>query len=148
MFVSQKTHYALRALFELAVAPEGCNRSIREIARAQEIPPRFLEAIMADLRRAGFVASRRGSRGGYVLAIDPRRIRVGDVVESLQGPVGPVACAEEGAQGSCGTQRDCPFTPMWQRVNRAVRAVYDDTNLADLAREQRASAGYEPDYVI
>jgi Rrf2 family protein len=118
-----------------------------EIAERQEIPTRFLEVIFSQLRQGGFVESRRGSRGGYQLAKTPEALTVGEVVRFIQGPVGPVACAD-GQSPGCGTSADCALRPMWKRVHDAVSDIYDGTNLADLASEQRRLSNFVPNYAI
>ena len=85
MAITQKSKYALRATLELAVRFGQGPISIGEIAKAQAIPARFLEAILAQLKRAGLVESRRGNEGGYVLSRPPARISVGDVLRVVQG---------------------------------------------------------------
>src|SRR6188474_3334919 len=104
--LSNKGRYAVRALFDIAFYNEGRPTQVKDIAERQAIPPRFLEQIFQDLKRAGLVASRRGPRGGYQLAKTPAEIKLGDIVRALEGPieVGPArpmgqASAEEQSEG-------------------------------------------------
>ncbi len=90
MSVSQKCQYALRAVFELASRHGDAPTSIREIAQAQAIPPKFLELILVQLRKAGFVESRRGAHGGYFLAVGPAALTVGEIIRFIDGPIAPV----------------------------------------------------------
>ncbi len=141
MIVSQKTEYALRALYELATSRRAGPRSVADIAQVQAIPPRFLEAILGELRRGGFVESRRGARGGYLLARRPREVTVGEVVRFVQGPRREPE-PDPGAPGAA-------LAGVWQRVEGAVDAIYDGTSLADVvADQQRRAERYVPDYVI
>ncbi|MHC4807793.1 MAG: RrF2 family transcriptional regulator, partial [Planctomycetota bacterium] len=87
MRISKKCRYALRAIFELALRDSGQPVKIHEIAGAQNVPPRFLEVILNELRHAGFVDSRRGNGGGYMLARDAKDLTVGEVIEYIQGPI-------------------------------------------------------------
>jgi len=85
--LSNKGRYGVRAIFDIAFHSGGKATQIKDISRRQAIPPRFLEQIFQDLKRAGLVTSKRGPRGGYALAIDPDDVRVGDIVRALEGPV-------------------------------------------------------------
>lgn len=87
MKLSSKSRYGVQAVFDIAFHNEGRAAQIKEIAERQSIPPRFLEQIFQDLKRAGLVGSRRGPRGGYQLAKDPTEIRLGDIVRALEGPI-------------------------------------------------------------
>ena len=87
MRVSAKSHYALRALNELAGRSDGAAVSAEEIGRLQDIPHGFLQAILADLRRAGVVVSQRGQSGGWRLARDADKVTVADVIRAVDGPL-------------------------------------------------------------
>ena len=121
-----KGEYALQAIFDLASQRQGEPVKIAEIARRQHIPQKFLELILASLKQGGFVESRRGAEGGYLLARSPESISVGEVLRFVEGP----------AQGKGRSRRktDCPFTGMWQEVDRAVGSIVDRTTFADLLR--------------
>jgi len=148
MAVTLKCQYALRAVFELALARGTGPVKISSIATRQAIPPRFLEIILNELKQAGFVDSRRGSSGGYLLAQSPRDLAVGDVIRYVEGPIGPVQCVS-GDTSDCPLLRDCVFLPMWQRVQEAMTEVYDGTTFAALVDEKRRrEETYVPNYVI
>ena len=148
MLVSQKCQYALRALFELARREGSGPAKIAEIAEVQAIPPRFLEVILSQLKRGGFVESRRGSEGGYTLARRPAKLTVGDIIRFVEGPIGPVTCLESDGD-DCPLGANCVFLPMWEKAHQAMSSVYDGTTLQDLLdQEQRMSAGYVPCYSI
>ena len=134
--VSQKCQYALRALLELAKRLGQGPIKVGDIAEAQAIPPRFLEVILSELRQGGFADSRRGSEGGYVLTRSPRGLTVGDVIRFVEGPIGPVDCAEGPAEADCRKYGSCVFLPMWDRVRRAVSEIYDGTTFQDLIEQE------------
>lgn len=90
--VSQKCQYAIRAAFELSRRYGQGPVKIGDIAEAQAIPLRFLQVILNQLRRAGFVESKRGADGGYLLARQPDRVTAGDIVRFVEGPLVPIAC--------------------------------------------------------
>lgn len=87
MKLSNKGRYAVRALFDIAFYNEGRPTQVKDIAERQAIPPRFLEQIFQDLKRAGIVASKRGPQGGYSLARPANQVRLSDVVHALEGPI-------------------------------------------------------------
>jgi Rrf2 family transcriptional regulator, cysteine metabolism repressor len=134
--VSQKCQYAIRAVFELARRQGQGPVKISEIAETQAIPVRFLEVILNQLRRAGFVQSRRGAGGGYLLARQPDRVTVGEIVQFLDGPLVPVACMAEKAAKECLLHGNCVFIGMWQRAAKAVSDVYDLTSFQDLIDDE------------
>ncbi|ODT82263.1 MAG: Rrf2 family transcriptional regulator [Pelagibacterium sp. SCN 64-44] len=132
--ISQKAKYALRALVSLARAGRGESRMIAEISREQAIPKKFLEQILLELKRAGFVASRRGRMGGYELLKAPEEITYGEVLRLIDGPIAPLPCLSKIAYRKCADCRDeasCEIRHVFERVTLATRAVLDRTSLAD-----------------
>ena len=126
MNISVKGEYALQAIFDLA-AQNSCEPiKIAEIAQRQKIPQKFLELILAGLKQAGFVESRRGAEGGYLLARAADSITVGEVLRFVEGP--------QSSKGRPRRKAGTPFTDMWQQVDRAVSEVVDKTTFADLLR--------------
>ena len=130
MRVSAKADYAIRAAVELAAAGDGPVKGER-IATAQEIPSNFLENILADLRNAGIVASRRGADGGYWLARAAEEISLADVIRAVDGPlanVRGVRSEQLSYQGSAEGLRD-----VWVAVRASLRGVLEQVTLADVA---------------
>ncbi len=149
MNVSQKCQYALRALFELAKRSAHRPTTIGEVAQAQAIPPKFLELILGELRQGGCVESRRGAHGGYLLAVPPTALTVGEVIRLVDGPVGPVRCVAGRKQTDCPLYGECAFMGMWKRARDAVAEVYDGTTFQDLIDEELVSRSeYVPSYCI
>lgn len=136
MLVSQKCEYALRAVFELSRCNGRLPVKIVDIADAQAIPHRFLEVIMNELKQGGFVESRRGRDGGYLLARPAETMRVGEVIGFVEGPLGPVDCVESKSTKSCRLYGNCALLPMWEKVRDAISGVYDNTTFQDLVNEQ------------
>ncbi len=126
MNLSVKGDYALQAIFDLASQPQGEPVKIAEIARRQRIPQKFLELILASLKQGGFVESRRGAEGGYLLARAADSISVGEVLRFVEGP----------GHGKARSKRkpESPFASMWQDVDRAVGEIIDRTTFGDLLR--------------
>ncbi len=127
MNISVKGEYALQAIFDLALQKPGEPVKIAAIARRQKIPQKFLELILAGLKQAGFVESRRGAEGGYLLARSADSLTVGEVLRFVEGP--------QTIKGRPRRKPDTPFGEMWQRVDRAVSGVIDKTTFADVMRE-------------
>ena len=113
MYISVKSDYALQAIFDLAAQRPGEPVRIADIARRQKIPQKFLELILAGLKQAGFVESRRGAEGGYLLARPPESLTRGRSA-ALRGR----ACAA--ARATTARQAETPFTGMWEQVDQAV----------------------------
>jgi len=136
MQVMQKSLYALRAVFELAKCSNQGPKKIADIAEAQAIPPRFLETILSQLKQAGFVESCRGKDGGYVLIASPEELTVGQVMEFMQGPVGPTACLiDKSRVNKCSLRKDCIFMEMWKKIHDAILEVYNNTTFSDLMKQ-------------
>jgi len=136
MNISVKSEYALLAIFDLAMQSPGELVKIADIAGRQKIPQKFLELILASLKQGGFVESRRGAEGGYLLARQPDQITIGQVVEFLEGKK-----TKRGAQDA--------FTDVWKRVDQSVAAILDHTTFAELARRWKESQKrYVPNWEI
>ena len=150
MLASQKTLYALRAVFELAKRRGQGPVKAEQIAAAQAIPQRFLEVILAQLKGSALVWSRRGSEGGYILARSPESLSVGEVIDLIQGPCGPIDCLAANPKGAmCPLHGDCAFMSMWQDVQQAINNVFTTTTFAVLvARQEQQRQQYVPSYAI
>lgn len=132
--ISQKARYALRALVALTRAGEGESLMISEIAADQDIPKKFLEQILLELKRNGIVMSRRGKAGGYLLLKGPAEISFGEVLRIIDGPIAPLPCLSKIAYRrciDCKSEEDCEIRHVFSRVTDATRAVLDRTTLAD-----------------
>lgn len=137
--ISQKCQYAIRAVFELSRQYGQGPVKISHIAEQQDIPVKFLEVILNQLKTGDFVDSKRGSSGGYFLMQYPENITVGQIITFIQGTVKPVSCVESAGSGNqCSLKNKCVFLPMWRKVHEAVTDVYDKTTFADLVRQDAA----------
>jgi Rrf2 family protein len=125
-----KADYAVRAAVELACAGDGPVKA-EQIAEAQGIPLNFLENILAELRRAGIVHSRRGAAGGYLLARAPEDVSLADIIRAVEGPLANVrglSPDELEYPGAAGRLRD-----VWVALRASVRSVLEQVTLADIA---------------
>ena len=146
MNISKKCQYALRAIFELAWRDNGQPVKIHKIARAQGISPRFTEIIMNDLKHAGFVESKRGKEGGYMLAREAKDLTVGEVIEYIQGHIAldPDDSKTSGNKTFLGREA---FKEFWKEVNNAIIDVCETKTFAHLidyeeSRRKRCAPNY------
>jgi Rrf2 family protein len=137
--VSAKTDYALRAAAELAASGGGRPVKAERIADAQDIPLRFLENILSELRHAGIVESRRGAEGGYLLARPPAETPLADVIRAVDGPLANVSGHRPESLEYRGSAE--PLREVWVAVRAGLRDVLEGVTLADVA------AGELPDAV-
>jgi Rrf2 family transcriptional regulator, cysteine metabolism repressor len=136
MNISVKSEYALLAILDLAMQSPGEPVKIADIARRQKIPQKFLELILASLKRGGFVESRRGAEGGYRLARAADQITVGQALRYL----------ENGQNARRGPEI---FSDLWRRVDAAVDGILDQTTFAELVRRWKESqTRYIPNWDI
>jgi len=126
MRISVKGEYALRAIFDLAAQPSEQPVKMAQIARRQKIPQKFLELILAGLKQGGFVESRRGAEGGYLLARPADSLTAGEVLRFVEGALGAKSRGKRKAV--------TPFSQMWREVDEAVSEIVDRTTFAGLVR--------------
>jgi Rrf2 family protein len=134
--LTNKGKYGLKAIIHLARLEPAETAQVADIARANNISKKFLDAILLDLRNAGMLRSKKGPGGGYALAVPARSIKVGAVVRALDGPIAPIACASRTAFRACTDCNDgttCPVRKVMTEVRDAMAGVLDNTTIADLA---------------
>ncbi|MDR1997892.1 MAG: Rrf2 family transcriptional regulator [Candidatus Margulisbacteria bacterium] len=136
MRISYKCDYALKVLLELTLSLNKGVVSSQELSKRLDIPLKFLEQVLADLRKGGFVESRRGNIGGYVLVGNPARVMLGKVIRHVDGPVEPIECLNAHYR-NCRDIKSCVYKKVWGRVNKAVTDVIDNVSLEDMARDVR-----------
>jgi Rrf2 family transcriptional regulator, cysteine metabolism repressor len=138
MMFSTKAEYGVRVMVELARRAGGDPVPLAEIAAHDGLPLAYLEHLVARLRKAELVDSRRGSRGGYMLARPPQQITMAEVVAALEGSIAPIECISEAADGSIVCSREssadhvCPTKLLWTRVRMSIVSTLRETTLADL----------------
>lgn len=137
MKITYKGDYALKAILDLSIN-YGKLVTIHDLAKRAEVPVKFLEQVLLDLKRGGFVESRRGKIGGYLLARQPRDIKLGEVVRFIDGPIEPIACIEKEYTG-CRDIYRCVFRNIWQQVARSISDIIDNITFEDLASSLRVS---------
>nr|WP_274383164.1 Rrf2 family transcriptional regulator [Pinisolibacter aquiterrae] len=134
--MTNKGKYGLKAMVHLARLPVGATVQSAEIASTEHISKKFLDAILLDLKNAGFVRSKKGPGGGYTLARPAEDIVVGAIVRALDGPLAPIACASRTAYQPCDDCDDltaCAVRLTMLEVRDAMAEVLDRLSLADMA---------------
>ena len=135
--LSKKAKYAIKALLRLADHQQGEPMRIADLARMEQIPPKFLEFILLGLKNNGVLQSRKGKGGGYLLARDPATIYLGQIVRMFDGPLAPVPCASQTAYvrcADCQNEEVCGVRLAMKEVRDATAKVLDGTSLASLRR--------------
>ena len=153
MKLSLRGEYALRALLVLGVNYKQPVVGIKAISRQQNIPKRFLEQILHDLKSAGVVESKRGVAGGYRLARAPQDISIASVVRHIEGALAPVSCVSERfyEKCSCPDEARCAIRNVMKEVRDAVVSIVERLTIADLcdrARKLQDIHANPTDYVI
>ncbi len=139
--ISVKGEYALQAILDLTLQETASPVKIASVAKRQKIPQKFLELILAGLKQGGFVESRRGADGGYMLARSPDQITVGEVLRFVEGARSNKAAARR--------QNETPFSDMWRRIDSAVSDILDNTTFAEIARNwKEKQSTYVPNWEI
>jgi Rrf2 family protein len=133
-------------MLHLAGMEKGQPALVADIARHNNIPKKFLDAILSELRNAGMVQSKKGKGGGYVLARPAHEIRVGQIVRTLDGPLAPIRCASHNYYRPCDDcdEENCAVRLMMYEVRNAISRVLDDRTLA----EMRSLSSIERDELV
>ncbi|HSW10468.1 MAG TPA: Rrf2 family transcriptional regulator [Bacillota bacterium] len=133
MRVTTRGRYAVMAMFDLACRRSAEAVPLKQIAEHQGLSERYLEQLMAPLRRAGLVRSVRGAQGGYTLGRPPGAISVGDILRVVEGPISPVACVANPL--ACARTDGCVTRGIWSRLRDRMVELLDSISLADLCQE-------------
>jgi len=136
--LSKRTQYSLRALYALTRKVGEGPVLITNLAQEETIPKKFLEQILVSLKSAGFVSSKKGKGGGYVLAQPPEKITIGSVIRAIEGPLAPLPCASETRFRKCDECVDiqtCGTRIVMRQVRDAMAAILDETTLTMVCRK-------------
>jgi len=140
MKITYKCDYALKAVLDLALHHGGELVTIHDMAKRIDAPIKFLEQVLLTLKNGGFIESRRGSVGGYLLSKSPDKITIGEVVRFIDGPTDPISCVKEG-YSNCADINRCVFKKIWQKVSKATSDIIDNVTFGDLVSQ--VSTGQE-----
>lgn len=136
--LSKRTQYSLRALYALTRKFGEGPVLITTLAETETIPKKFLEQILVSLKSAGFVSSKKGKGGGYVLAQPPEKITIGAVIRAIEGPLAPLPCASETRFKKCDECVDiqtCGTRIVMRQVRDAMATILDKTTLATVRKK-------------
>jgi Rrf2 family protein len=145
--LTKKAKYGLKAMAYLAGVEPGQTALVADIASENQIPKKFLDAILSELRNAGFVYSKKGKGGGYMLARPPSEINVGNLVRTLDGPLAPIQCASRRLYRRCDDCVDedhCAVRLVMLEARDAIARVLDNTSLAQMRAMGEAGKAPEP----
>ncbi|MBI1186341.1 MAG: Rrf2 family transcriptional regulator [Alphaproteobacteria bacterium] len=137
--LTSKAKYALRAMIDLAAQHGESPTFIGDISERQDIPRRFLENILLELRKHGLVSSQRGKFGGYALAHDPEEITFADVIRAIDGPLALTPCTSRTRYQQCEDCHEarCPLRGALGQVRDASAAILESTSLASALSPRR-----------
>lgn len=137
MKLSTRSRYGLRAILELAMEYGAGPLQIKVIAKRQDISNKYLEQLMAILKSSGLVRSIRGAKGGYILAKEPREVRVSDIFTALEGPLVTVDCLDH--PEFCTRCTDCVTRHVWAEIQNSIQGVMESITLQDLVDKSKSS---------
>jgi Rrf2 family transcriptional regulator, cysteine metabolism repressor len=134
MKITFKGDYALKAVLDLALHYNGELVTSHDLARRIDAPIKFLEQVLLELKKGGFIESRRGNIGGYLLSRAPAQITVGEIVRFIEGPIEPIPCVKE-KYSHCADIRRCVLKRVWQKVSEATADIVDNVTFEDLVSQ-------------
>ncbi len=137
MKVTFKGDYALKAVLDLALHYNKELVTGHDLAQRIDAPIKFLEQVLLDLKKGGFVESRRGNIGGYLLSKAPVQITVGEIIRFIEGPTEPISCVRE-SYSNCTDIHRCVFKKIWQRVSQATSDIIDNVTFEELVSQVNA----------
>ena len=140
--LSKRTQYALRALYALTRRGSTKPALIGDLSKEEDIPKKFLEQILLQLKQKGLVDSRRGRYGGYVLTAEPDKVSIGSIIRMIDGPIAPLPCASESKFRKCDECPDirfCGTRILMRQVRDATTDILDRTTLADICNKVDAA---------
>jgi len=138
--LSTRGRYGLRAVLDIAINQGDGPITLHSISERQGISVGYLEQLMVPLKKEGLIRSVRGAQGGYLLAREPEKITVGDIIRALEGPIAPVACVSEDFPEECDRAEGCVTRLVWAKVRDSIAEVLDSLTLADLIEEANKSS--------
>lgn len=132
MMISTKGRYAMRLMVDIALNAQEAPVSLKDVAKREDMPLKYLEQLVRSLVRVELLKSVRGQRGGYLLAREASSISAGDILRAAEGTTAPVACLEGPAAG-CSRMDSCTTLSFWRGLDEAIEAYVDSVSLADIA---------------
>ena len=140
--ITYKGDYALKTIFALAVEYNSGLLTGGDLSRRIDAPIKFLEQILTELKKGGFVSSVRGKQGGYYLSRAPEEIVLGDVIRFVEGPIEPISCVRND-YGDCRDASACVFKRVWIQVYKKIQSVVDSLTFRDLVEASGSGGGLD-----
>lgn len=140
MRLSTRAQYAVRAMVDLAIHSQGKPVSLKEIARREDIPLNYLEQLFLRLKRGNIVRSVRGPGGGYIIARQSSQIMIGEIVATVEEPLNPVSCLDEGS-AACTKVSRCVTHDIWKGLGERIRGFLDSISLEEAVEAQERLSG-------
>lgn len=134
MRVTYKGDYALKAVLDLALHCDQELVTSHDMAARIDAPVKFLEQVLLDLKKGGFIESKRGKIGGYLLSKAPGQITVGEIIRLIDGPTEPISCTRQG-YADCQDVYKCVFRKIWQDVSQATSNIIDNVTFEELVAQ-------------
>lgn len=141
MMISTKGRYALRVMIDLAEHNSGNHIPLKDITNRQEISQKYLEGIMTDLTKAGFLDGQHGKGGGYKLNRSPDEITVLEILQTTEGDLAPISCLDVSAK-PCSRAAECRTLPMWEKLYDIIRDYFNGVTIADLMKTDTGGDNY------
>jgi len=137
MRLTKMSRYGTRAIFDIAYHSLGLPVHAKDVSERQKVPSKYLEQIFHKLKKAGIIKGTRGPRGGYVLAKDPGKITVGDILRAVQEKTSLVRCIDSEAESfeSCTMEGQCVTRPLWEEAGRKIMDLFDSVTISDLCEK-------------
>ena len=141
MRISFKGDYALKTILELSLNYGKGLVKISNIAKRHDIPLKYLEQILLILKGAGYVNSKRGAGGGYILAKQPEKIKLGEIIRLMEGYTSPITCVSKSCYSKCNDEIKCPFRGIWIDIRNLINNVVDKTTFKDVCKRAEKIQG-------
>jgi Rrf2 family cysteine metabolism transcriptional repressor len=141
MKITFKGDYALKIMLDLSLEYGGALVQMKEIARRQDIPKKFLEQIVLILKGAKYIRTTRGPKGGIALAKAPAKITLGEIIRLIEGSTAPIACVSATGRGQCDFENRCAFREVFGEIAGMISNVVDKTTFADMVEQTKALGG-------
>ncbi len=146
MKLSTRSRYGVRLMFELALNYPKGSLLLKDIAKRQDISEKYLSKLIIPLKSAGLVNSIRGAHGGYILAREPTKISIKEIVEVLEGDISPVECVKN--KLFCNRYLNCPVRDIWCKLDKQISDVLENISLDDVVRDYKDKASEAITYYI
>lgn len=137
MKISYKGDYALKIILDLSLSYNKKITQIKDIAKRQDIPEKFLEQIITVLKGANYVKTIRGPKGGVYLAKHPSKITLGEIIRLMEGPTSPITCVSTSGYVKCDFEKKCVFRGIWQDLKIKINKVVDGNTFQDMVEKHK-----------